>query len=365
MKIITSESVGIGHPDKICDQISDLILVNYLRKDKDASVACECFFCNDTLIIGGEITANIKLDHIEIAKSFLANTLRYEIENFKFIDLVNKQSQNIAQAVKKSELAAGDQGLVYGYATNESENFMPVGYNLANDLVFALSKNFLENEKDTNLLSDCKSQVTMVYDDKDKPLYIDTILVSSQHKKNKFDAANVEIRLIIRDVLIKYKKYVNDKLKIIVNPSGKFEIGGPIGDTGLTGRKIIVDTYGGLAKHGGGCFSGKDFSKVDRTGAYYARFLAKKIVANKFAEKAEVQIAFGIGMPNPIAINIDLFKDSKNKNAALSYLKENNYLNWSVGEMVDKLMMPHKHEMHLLSCFGHFGRHESDWKWEL
>lgn len=357
--IITSESVGIGHPDKMCDQISDLILERYITEDPTAKVACETFAVNKTIIIGGEITSAIKINRKKIVKEFLKK-LKYNPNSFKIIDKVNNQSPDIAQAVfkKDGDIAAGDQGIVYGYATDETDNFMPIGINIANEILKNLTD--IAEFGDGTIKYDMKSQVSIEYDG-NTPKRIDCVLVSCQHAKGKINEANKIIKKEIDLVLKNYDALIDDSLKILINPSGKFEIGGPIGDTGLTGRKIIVDTYGGIGKHGGGAFSGKDPSKVDRTGAYYARFIAKNIILLGLAKKAEVQLSFAIGKNKPLSIHIETFGTSTLTNEQiLKTLNEKNITGWTVKQMIDRLVLPFKHYISRLAAFGHFGR--TEWK---
>lgn len=357
--IITSESVGIGHPDKICDQISDSILDECLRQDKNSKVACEVIATNRLIVIGGEITTNGYVDVVKVAWGVL-KPLGYTENDFTIISNVNSQSSDINNAVvKNNDIAAGDQGIVYGYASNETKNYMPLSINIAHDLVKEYEK--LRNLKTFKKVfkADVKSQVSIDYSNK-KPK-IDTILMSCQHFEN---VKQKDIESIISDLMIKVvKRYkLNLDFKKIINPSGRFVIGGPIGDTGLTGRKIIVDTYGGIAKHGGGAFSGKDGSKVDRSGAYLARYIAKNIVASKLADKCEIQLAYAIGINKPIAININTFNTNK-IDINLIYNAVNKIFDTKVKSVIENFDLQ-KPIFKPLATYGHFGREDLGVKWE-
>lgn len=355
---ITFESVGIGHPDKMCDQMSDLILDSYLAIDPEAKVACEVMAANRLIVIGGEITANAEINRKQIVKNFLKK-LNYNPEDFFIIDNVNQQSPDIAQAVIKDEIMAGDQGIVYGFACNETEEKIPLGQKIANLILEKLTEKAATNS--ATLGFDMKSQVTIGYEN-NKPKSIDVVLVSCQHKENKENDASNIINQTIDEVISIYD-LDKSKTKKLINPSGKFVIGGPIGDTGLTGRKIIVDTYGGIARHGGGAFSGKDPSKVDRTGAYYARLLAKTIVDANYADKCEVQLAFAIGSPVPVAFFIETFGTEKVETSELYKLLINKKLIWTVDQMIKNLELKNPIFANT-ATFGHFGRKENWAKWE-
>ncbi len=359
-KLFTSESVGPGHPDKICDQISDAILDACLRQDKNSKVACEVFASNHLIVIGGEITTNAYVDVVKIAWE-IVKPLGYTESDFTIISNINSQSQDINSAVVKNnfEIFAGDQGIVFGYACDETKDLMPLPITLAHELVYLMDKNRLKPEFNY-IKSDMKSQVTIDYTDSNN-LRINTFLVSIQHtdKCNQKD-----IEKFVSPLMDQVAKNHNLNLdfKKIINPSGKFIIGGPIGDTGLTGRKIIVDTYGGYARHGGGAFSGKDPSKVDRSGAYFARYIAKNIVAAKIANRCEIQLSFGIGMPEPISININTFGTSKYSdeqilNAILKSFKI------KVNDFINDLKL-FDVEYLKTSTYGHFGNNQKDSSWE-
>lgn len=357
-KLFTSESVGAGHPDKICDQISDAVLDECLHWDPKSKVACEVFASNRLIIIGGEITTHAYVDVVKTAWRVL-KPLGYNESDFTIISNINKQSQDINQAVvNNNEINAGDQGIVFGYACDETEDYMPLAITLANDLVKALNDvriNYCDKIK-----SDMKSQVTIDYSDANNP-QIDTMLVSIQHDENfSYDELNELVSTVMAEVAKKH--HLNLDFKKIINPSGKFVIGGPIGDTGLTGRKIIVDTYGGYARHGGGAFSGKDPSKVDRSAAYFARYIAKNIVGAGLAKKCEIQLSFGIGLPLPIAININTFGTSIYTDTEILTAIQKTF-RFKVNDFI--------HDLDLLkpiysstSVYGHFGSNQKNAKWE-
>lgn len=360
-QLITSESVGAGHPDKICDQISDAILDACFAKDKSSKVACEVFASNRLIVIGGEITTTAYIDVVKVAWDIL-KPLGYNENDFTIISNVNNQSADINQAVVKSNgsIGAGDQGIVYGYATNECENYMPLSINLAHALVRRAEALRLAG-KFPWAKSDMKSQVTVDYSDP-KNLKIHTMLMSIQHAADYKKAAFEKFvgEEIMLHVAKQYKMNLNfDK---IINPSGRFVIGGPIGDTGLTGRKIIVDTYGGISRHGGGAFSGKDPSKIDRSAAYFARYIAKNIVAAKLAERCEIQLAYGIGKPAPIAYYLETFNTNKIPMEKI-YQKVEKTFNMDIATMINDLkLMSTKFQP--LATYGHFGRDELNLAWE-
>lgn len=358
--LITSESVGRGHPDKICDQISDLILDECLRQDKNARVACEVFASNRLIVIGGEITTKAYVDVVKCAWQVLI-PLGYNENDFTIISNVNKQSEDINQSVTKrnGDIGAGDQGIVYGYATNETKQYLPISIVLANELVKELEALRISN-KYKWIKADMKSQVTIDYTDEQNPK-IHTMLISVQHTP---EVSKKQIEKVISELMetVAKKWKMNTDFKKLINPSGKFIIGGPIGDTGLTGRKIIVDTYGGVARHGGGAFSGKDPTKVDRSGSYFARYIAKNIVAAGLADRCEIQLAFAIGVKKPVAFFIETFGTNKiSTNDIYEIIKKN--FDWSVKEIIDNLNLrsPIYFET---SYFGHFGKSANKCPWE-
>ena len=312
-KLFTSESVTEGHPDKLCDYIADSILDEYLKQDKNSRVACEVVAGKDTIFITGEITSNANIDIEKIVRDVIKDIgyfgKDYDIDykTCKIIINISKQSPDIALGV--DNFGAGDQGIMFGYACDETKEYMPLPIYLAHKL----SQRLTEVRKE-NIISylgpDAKTQVTVEYLD-DKPFRIDTIVISTQHREY-VDLETIK-NDIKKEVIAKVipNNSLDENTKYYINPTGRFVIGGPLGDSGLTGRKIIVDTYGGFARHGGGAFSGKDPSKVDRSSAYMARHIAKNIVANGYAQKCEIQISYAIGVAKPVSIFIDTFGTNK------------------------------------------------------
>ncbi|QJR43393.1 methionine adenosyltransferase [Mycoplasma miroungigenitalium] len=359
--LFTSESVGQGHPDKICDQISDRILDAYLEQDSNARVAIETMATGNIVLIAGEVSSNAKVDAISIAKSIF-DKLDYPTVNIKFITDIKQQSPDISRGVVLSdeEIGAGDQGIMFGYACNETSNYMPLGITLAHELVkFADKLRQIGQFKWAK--ADMKSQVTVEYDDEGKILDVDTVLMSIQHDENYNDTEFKEfiINNIISVVLEKYNLKLPNK--ILINPTGRFVIGGPIGDTGLTGRKIIVDTYGGYGRHGGGAFSGKDSTKVDRSAAYACRWIAKNIVATKkLCNWIEIQVSYAIGVAKPVSINV---KTDGNRNVELIKNIITNIFDLRPQAIIKELNL-RKPIFGDTSYFGHFGRDDLDLPWE-
>ena len=355
---LTSESVTEGHPDKICDKISDYILDEALRQDKNSKMAVEATIKDDLIFIYGEATTKAKLDYGALAKKVLKD-IGYE-EEYNVIVKVNKQSIEINNAVEQDKIMAGDQGIMFGYATNETKEYMPLPILLANKLAKRLT-DVRKKDKNSILKPDGKTQVTIEYEN-DIPKRVDTIIIASQHKEN-IDKKELE-NLIINEVINKVvpTNLLDKKTKILINTSGKFTIGGSFGDSGTTGRKIVVDTYGGIGKVGGGCFSSKDPSKVDRSGAYYARFVAKNIVANNLADKCEIELAYAIGKEYPISIYINTFNTNK---VGIDKIYEfvNNNFNFSVDNIIKELdlLNPIYYD---LASYGHFGRIDLNLPWE-
>ncbi|UUD36967.1 S-adenosylmethionine synthase [Mycoplasmopsis californica] len=358
-KLFTSEAVGAGHPDKICDQISDHILDAVLSKDKNARVAIETMASNHLIIIAGELTTTGYVDVVKKAWEMLF-TLGYTENDFTIISNVNSQSPDIALGVDKEngELGAGDQGIMFGYATNETRKFMPLAHAIAISLVKAAEK--IRTSEDTWIKSDMKSQVTIDYSGTEPK--IDTILMSIQHAKNQ-DYEKMRQFVIDRIVNPTVEKYgLNLDYKFFFNPTGVFEIGGPFGDTGLTGRKIIVDTYGGYAHHGGGAFSGKDYTKVDRSAAYMCRYIAKNIVAANLADEIEIQISYGIGISKPISVSIVKSKNAKYSEDELIKMI-NNVFDLTPKGIIETLNLKNI-KYAKTACFGHFGRNNHNFTWE-
>src|ERR1051325_5035381 len=329
--LFTSESVSEGHPDKVADQISDALIDNFLAFDPDSKVACETLVTTGQVVLAGEVRSKAYLDVQDIARNvirrigYTRSEYMFEASSCGVLSAIHEQSSDINQGVdrkKKEEQGAGDQGMMFGYASNETEDYMPLALDIAHKLLIELAALRREGKKIEYLRPDAKSQVTLEYDDNNKPVRIDAIVVSTQHddfdteakmaKKIKEDIINI----LIPRVKAKYKKYAhlfNDKIKYHVNPTGKFVIGGPHGDTGLTGRKIIVDTYGGKGAHGGGAFSGKDPSKVDRSAAYATRHIAKNLVAAGVCSEVLVQVAYAIGVARPVGLYVNTYGTSKVK----------------------------------------------------
>jgi S-adenosylmethionine synthetase len=327
----TSESVSEGHPDKVSDQISDALLDNFIAFDPESKVACETLVTTGQAILAGEVKSHTYLDVQSIARETI-NQIGYTKDEYQFsgnscgvISLIHEQSQDINRGVDRAEKenqGAGDQGIMFGYATDETHNYIPLALDLSHKILIELAALRRENKEITYLRPDAKSQVTIEYSDQGQPLRIDTIVVSTQHdqfleddeqmlEKIKSDIINIAIRNVIKKEAAHIQKLFNDDITYHINPTGKFVIGGPHGDTGLTGRKIIVDTYGGKGAHGGGAFSGKDPSKVDRSAAYAARHIAKNLVAAGVAKEILVQLSYAIGVVEPTSININTYNTSK------------------------------------------------------
>src|SRR6201989_290374 len=329
--LFTSESVSEGHPDKIADQISEALIDNFLAFDEDSKVACETLVTTGQVVLAGEVKSKAYLDVQEIARGvikrigYTKSEYMFEANSCGVLSAIHEQSADINQGVDrktKEEQGAGDQGMMFGYATAETDDYMPLALDLAHKILQELAALRRENKQIKYLRPDAKSQVTLEYDDNKKPVRIDAIVVSTQH--DDFDTESkmqAKIKKDIIEILIprviksypQYKHLFNDKIKYHINPTGKFVIGGPHGDTGLTGRKIIVDTYGGKGAHGGGAFSGKDPSKVDRSAAYATRHIAKNLVAAGVCNEVLVQVSYAIGVAEPTSINVNTFGTAKVK----------------------------------------------------
>ncbi len=358
--LFTSESVGAGHPDKICDQISDLVLDKVLAQDKDARVAIEVMASNKLIIIGGELTTTGYVDVVAAAWEILL-ILGFKENDFTIISNVNSQSPDINQGVDKDggEIGAGDQGIMFGYAINETEELMPLPITLAHALAERAEKLRLSGDF-KYAKSDLKSQVTIDYSGETPR--IDTVLMSVQHAED-FDEKEFKNYIeneIMKHVARDYK--LNEDFKIFINPTGRFVVGGPVGDTGLTGRKIIVDTYGGKGRHGGGAFSGKDYTKVDRSAAYAARWVAKNIVAAELATEVEIQLAYAIGISKPVSIAIETFGTETVDKAKIEAAVD------KVFDLSPQAIIEHldlKRPIYSeTSTFGHFGRPNKNFSWE-
>ena len=362
--LFTSESVSEGHPDKVCDQISDAILDQYMKADKDARVACETLATTNKVIVAGEVSLkkNIQMVENEIIENIIREKIKnigYEQEGFHWKNvsvenLLHKQSNDIAMGVdeieNKKDQGAGDQGIMFGYACSETSNFMPAPIEYSHRILKKLSK--YRRDNDSFFGPDSKSQVTVLYE-KGIPKGIESIVVSTQHNDS---AGNSEIRKkvlkIIEEALPDANIPKNDK--ILINPTGRFVVGGPDGDAGLTGRKIIVDTYGGAAPHGGGAFSGKDYTKVDRSAAYIARFIAKNIVASKIAKKCLIQLSYAIGVSHPISIFLKTDVESNVNNDRLVEIINQNIDLTPSG--IKKFLNLDNPIYGITASYGHFGR---------
>lgn len=378
--LFTSESVSKGHPDKVADQISDTILDAALAADKDSRVACETLVNTGLVVISGEITTKAELDYQTLARKAIEKIgynnpdLGFDSKSCAVIVAVDKQSPDIAQGVdakaavgkKDDQQGAGDQGMMFGYAVNETPELMPLPISLAHKLM-AKIQDLRESGKIKWLRPDAKSQVTVEYDEENKPVRVDTVVISTQHdpKVNDKELTHAQIEKTIIEELIKKvipAKLLDKKTRFLVNPTGKFVVGGPHGDCGLTGRKIIVDTYGGMGRHGGGAFSGKDPSKVDRSGAYAARYVAKNIVAAGIADRAEVQIAYAIGYSKPVSVLVNTFGTGKIADAKIEDIVQKVFDLSPAGliKMLD-LKKPGYVET---AALGHFGREGKRFTWE-
>ena len=355
-KIITSESVNIGHPDKTCDFIADSFLDEALKVDPQSQMAVECAIKNDKLFIYGEASTKAKINFENIARSAL-KWIGYKNE-FKIITEVTEQSPDINQAVVKENLCANDQGMVYGYATNETKEYMPLPIMICHKL---MRKYDDFRRKAQGYYADAKSQTSVEYEN-NKPVRIDTIVISVSHSE---DLSLIEIQatikeMVIDEVLKEYYSYVDEKTKFLINSSGKFTIWGSFGDSGCVGRKIVVDTYGGVGRVGGGCFSSKNATKVDRSGAYYARYVAKNVVAHGLADRCEIQVGFAIGLEKPVSISVECFGTNKIETEKIEkYINDN--FDFSVGNIIKELDLL-KPIYKNTSCYGHFGRNEFSWE---
>jgi S-adenosylmethionine synthetase len=363
--LFTSESVTEGHPDKIADQISDAILDACLEQDPYSRVAAETLTATGLVVIAGEITTKAYVDFQTLVRGVVAS-IGYDNALYGFdsntcavISSINRQSGDIAQGVDTG--GAGDQGMMFGYATNETPELMPAAISLAHKLTRKLSE-VRRSGKLSYLRPDGKSQVTVEYDEAGKPVRIDAVVISTQHAEQ---IGNDELRADIQKHVIQAvlpSAWLDENTKYHINPTGRFVIGGPMGDTGLTGRKIIVDTYGGAGRHGGGAFSGKDPTKVDRSAAYVARYIAKNIVAAKLADRCEVQLAYAIGVAEPVSVLVETFGTGKVSSKTLTELVRKNFSLTPKG-IIDSLNL-RRPIYRKTAAYGHFGRTEPEFTWE-
>lgn len=375
-RLFTSEAVSEGHPDKVADQISDAILDNFLKQDVESHVAVETLVTTGQVVVAGEVRSSAYVDIQKVVRDTI-NRIGYTKSEYQFdgnscgiLSAIHEQSQDISRGVDQENQGAGDQGIMFGYATNETETYMPFTHYLANLLMLTLAEIRKDGRLMRYLRPDAKSQVTIELDEAGKPLRIDTIVISTQH--DEFASDKVMQENIYNDVvntlipMVKTKirskdilDLFNDDIKYLVNPTGKFVIGGPHGDTGLTGRKIIVDTYGGYGAHGGGAFSGKDPSKVDRSAAYAARFIAKNLVANGVCDNILIQLGYAIGVAEPVSINVKADIKSNVDHA----LSTNEGIASFIGQRFDLTPAGIEGMLHLkapiyepTAAYGHFGR---------
>ncbi len=363
--LFTSESVTEGHPDKIADQISDAILDACLEQDPYSRVAAETLTATGLVVIAGEITTKAYVDFQTLVRGVVAS-IGYDNALYGFdsntcavISTINRQSGDIAQGVDTG--GAGDQGMMFGYATNETPELMPAAISLAHKLTRRLTE-VRKSGKLSYLRPDGKSQVTIEYDEAGKPVRIDAVVISTQHAES---VTNDELRAeILKHVIqaVLPAEWLDENTKYHINPTGRFVIGGPMGDSGLTGRKIIVDTYGGAGRHGGGAFSGKDPTKVDRSAAYMARYIAKNIVAAGLADRCEVQLAYAIGVADPVSVRVETFGTSKLSASELTALVRKNFALTPKG-IIESLRL-RRPIYQKTAAYGHFGRNESDFTWE-
>jgi len=366
--LFTSESVTEGHPDKVCDQVSDAILDEFLRQDPESRVAVETMTTTGMVVVAGEVTSKAKFDVQEVVRKTLREIgydnpqYGFDADSCSVLVSLHSQSQDISQGVSSTEnkeQGAGDQGLMFGYATNETEEMMPMPIMLAHKLTRRLAE-VRKNKELPWVRPDGKSQVTVEYQN-GRPKRIETVVISTQHSP---EVNNDQIKKEMVEKVIKpvCGKLWHDKIKVYVNPTGRFVIGGPPGDAGLTGRKIIVDSYGGMGRHGGGAFSGKDPSKVDRSACYMARYIAKNIVAAGLAERCEVQVAYAIGVAEPVSLMVSTFATSKIPEEQIENLVRKHF-DMRPAAIISHLKLK-RPIYRKTASYGHFGRNESEFSWE-
>ena len=378
-RLFTSESVTEGHPDKLCDAVSDAILDALMEQDPMSRVACETAACTGFVLITGEITTNAYVDIPKIARETIKE-IGYDKSEYGFdgntcavLTAIDEQSADIAMGVDKAleakegeltddlDTGAGDQGMMFGFATNETDEYMPYPISLAHKLALKLTE-VRKNGTLKYLRPDGKSQVSVEYDENDKPVRLEAVVLSTQHDEDVTqEQIHEDIKKYVFDPVLP-KELIDDKTKFFINPTGRFVIGGPHGDAGLTGRKIIVDTYGGYARHGGGAFSGKDCTKVDRSAAYAARYVAKNVVAAGLADKCEIQLSYAIGVAEPTSVQVDTFGTGKLSDAELTKIVRENFDLRPAGiiKMLDLRRPIYKQT----AAYGHFGRTDIDVPWE-
>jgi S-adenosylmethionine synthetase len=373
--IFSSESVGEGHPDKVADTISDAVLDACFQQDKFSRVACECYVKSNIAIIGGEITTKAELDYVAIARKAIREIGYVNDDDVFHADkvfvnvIVTQQSPDIAQGVdarkakgkKTAKQGAGDQGLMFGYASNETPELMPAPIMFAHRLGRELTRIRKSGKGPAWLRPDAKSQVSVVYEN-DRPVAISNVVISTQHAA---DAEHAEIEKFCIEHVIKKvlpAKLLTPKTEFLINPTGRFVVGGPQGDTGLTGRKIIVDSYGGMGRHGGGAFSGKDPTKVDRSAAYMGRWVAKNIVAAKLAAKCEIQFAYAIGYPDPVSVHVDTFGTATVSDEKIARAV-NKVFSFQPADIIDQLNL-RRPIYSKTTNYGHFGKSDKDLTWE-
>ena len=380
-RLFTSESVTEGHPDKMCDAISDAILDALLAQDPMSRVACETATTTGMVLVMGEITTKAYVDIQKIVRDtvreigYTRGKYGFDADTCGVITAIDEQSTDIAMGVDKAleakenqmndeqidAIGAGDQGLMFGYATNETEEYMPYAIMLAHKLTRQLTK-VRKDGTLSYLRPDGKSQVTVEYDENDKPIRLDAVVLSTQHDPDVTqEQIHKDIKKYVFDPILP-KEMVDENTKYYINPTGRFVIGGPHGDSGLTGRKIIVDTYGGYARHGGGAFSGKDCTKVDRSAAYAARYVAKNIVAAGLADKCEIQLSYAIGVAHPTSIMVDTFGTGKLSDERLTEIIRENFDLRPAG--IIKMLDLRRPIYRQTAAYGHFGRHDLDLPWE-